>query len=226
MRYAQELVFEEDEAKMRKRRPPEATAVEKEKQILKLAVAKGGTLSVAEVALGTSLSMSEAEELLSRLVEKGFVGVDVGASGTLVYEFHGILDPARFPAVAAAGQRQGAPQALGAAAEAAPLAGQIPDPAPVAAPVAPARPEGELVARGSGVTTARRPRWRVESRATEAAAEAAGEQAAVDSSASGQEPVQRPSGATTAPVPGWRRDDTSGPAPRRDAEDGGDASQS
>jgi hypothetical protein len=53
--------------------------------ILKLARRLGGRLTVADVALGTGLSLGEAKAALNELARKGYVGLEVAPSGVLVY---------------------------------------------------------------------------------------------------------------------------------------------
>jgi hypothetical protein len=53
--------------------------------ILKLARRLGGRLTVADVALGTGLSLGEAKAALNELARKGYVGLEVSPSGVLVY---------------------------------------------------------------------------------------------------------------------------------------------
>jgi hypothetical protein len=60
----------------------------REAAILKLARRLGGRLTVADVALGTSLTLQESEAVLNDLVRKGYAELQVSPSGVLVY--HGI----------------------------------------------------------------------------------------------------------------------------------------
>jgi hypothetical protein len=57
----------------------------REAAILRLAQRSRGRLTVAEVALGTGLTLREAEVTLSALVREGYVDVEVSPSGLLVY---------------------------------------------------------------------------------------------------------------------------------------------
>ncbi|MDH5682437.1 MAG: hypothetical protein OEZ36_12680 [Spirochaetota bacterium] len=61
-----------------------------EKQILKLAKAKYGRLTVSEVALGTSLSLEEADAALKQFVIGGYANMEVTDEGAIVYDFPGI----------------------------------------------------------------------------------------------------------------------------------------
>ncbi len=61
-----------------------------QKEILKLAQAKDGILSVSEVVLGTSLSMEEAEKCLQKFSAKGYAQMNVTDAGAIVYEFQGL----------------------------------------------------------------------------------------------------------------------------------------
>ncbi len=58
-----------------------------ERQILRAAKKSKGVLTPAEVALGTSLSIEEAEKQLQRFAEKGYAGMDVTDDGRIVYRF-------------------------------------------------------------------------------------------------------------------------------------------
>jgi hypothetical protein len=57
----------------------------REAAILRLAQRSRGRLTVAEVAMGTRLTLREAEETLSALVREGYIDVEVSPSGILVY---------------------------------------------------------------------------------------------------------------------------------------------
>jgi hypothetical protein len=58
-----------------------------ERQILRAAKKSKGILTPAEVALGTSLSIEEAERQLQRFAEKGYAGMDVTEDGRIIYRF-------------------------------------------------------------------------------------------------------------------------------------------
>jgi hypothetical protein len=64
--------------------------------IIKLAWRLGGRLTVADVALGTGLTLGEAKATLNELARKGYAGLEVSPSGVLVYHF--------FPLVKAPGR--------------------------------------------------------------------------------------------------------------------------
>jgi DNA-binding IclR family transcriptional regulator len=53
--------------------------------ILKLARRLGGRLTVADVVLGTGLSLGEAEATLNELARHRYVDLQVSPSGVLVY---------------------------------------------------------------------------------------------------------------------------------------------
>ncbi|MDH4128251.1 MAG: hypothetical protein OEV44_05820 [Spirochaetota bacterium] len=78
------LFYEDDKEKVK-------ITKEQEKQILKLAQAKGGVLTVNEVVVGTSLSLEEAEKCLNFFASKGHAEMNVTDSGVIVYEFYGIM---------------------------------------------------------------------------------------------------------------------------------------
>jgi hypothetical protein len=60
--------------------------------ILKLAWRQGGRLTVADVALGTGLSLGEAKAALNELARKGYAGLQVAPSGVVVYHFFSLAD--------------------------------------------------------------------------------------------------------------------------------------
>ncbi len=80
------MFFEETEERITK---------SQEKQVLKLAQAKGGVLTVSELALGTSLSLEEADRVLKRFASKGYAQMNVTDSGTLLYEFQGFTSSSK-----------------------------------------------------------------------------------------------------------------------------------
>jgi predicted transcriptional regulator len=55
--------------------------------IMKLAVEKGGRLTVTEVAVGCGVEPKTAEDALTALVQDGVAGMDVTDSGVMVYTF-------------------------------------------------------------------------------------------------------------------------------------------
>jgi hypothetical protein len=57
----------------------------REAAILRLAQRLGGRLTIADVAVGTGLTLRQAEATLNRLVQKGYADLHVSASGVLVY---------------------------------------------------------------------------------------------------------------------------------------------
>ena len=59
-------------------------------EILKLAQSRGGKLTVVEVVADTSMSISDAEEALASLVERGLGDVEVTDSGLMVYVFRDV----------------------------------------------------------------------------------------------------------------------------------------
>jgi hypothetical protein len=60
--------------------------------ILRLAQRLGGRMTVADVALGTGLSLGEAKAALNELARKGYAGLEVSPSGVLVYHFFPPVD--------------------------------------------------------------------------------------------------------------------------------------
>jgi hypothetical protein len=68
-----------------------------EKQLLRAAMAKNGRLTATVAALETSLSLKEAEELLTRMAKEGHVQMRVLDSGVIEYEFPEFLPTAEPP---------------------------------------------------------------------------------------------------------------------------------
>jgi len=64
----------------------------REAAILRLARHLGGRLSVADVALGTGLTLQASEAALNALVHKGYAELHVSASGVLVYHCFPLAD--------------------------------------------------------------------------------------------------------------------------------------
>jgi hypothetical protein len=64
----------------------------REAAILKLARHLGGRLSVADVALGTGLTLQASEVVLNALVRKGYAELHVSPSGVLVYHCFPLAD--------------------------------------------------------------------------------------------------------------------------------------
>jgi hypothetical protein len=64
----------------------------REAAILKLAQRLGGRLTVADVALGTGLTLHEATDTLNDLVRKGYADLQVSPSGVLVYHCFPLAD--------------------------------------------------------------------------------------------------------------------------------------
>jgi hypothetical protein len=57
----------------------------REAAILRVAQRSKGRLTVAEVAMGTGLTLRQAEATLSALVREGYIDIEVSPSGMLVY---------------------------------------------------------------------------------------------------------------------------------------------
>jgi hypothetical protein len=64
----------------------------REAAILKLARRLGGRLTVADVALGTGLTLQASEGALNELVRKGYAELQVSRSGVLVYHCFPLAD--------------------------------------------------------------------------------------------------------------------------------------
>ena len=69
--------------------PP--TPASREKQIMRLARANKGRLTAMNVAVDTSFSLAEAEELLDSMTKGGHVRMEVSDDGTILYEFPAFL---------------------------------------------------------------------------------------------------------------------------------------
>ncbi len=122
---------------------------EQRKEILKLAQAKGGTVTVSEIVLGTSLSLEEAEEILQYFVAKGYTNMRLSDSGAIVYEFPGIRTTAQAVKTGApAGRSSSAPQQTSS-----------PQPAAGKARQVKSRPSDDAVFKTSGRKTAQIPDW-------------------------------------------------------------------
>jgi hypothetical protein len=55
--------------------------------IVQLAWRLGGRVTVADVALGTGLTLGEAKATLNELARKGYAGLEVSPAGVVVYHF-------------------------------------------------------------------------------------------------------------------------------------------
>lgn len=60
-------------------------------RVLRLASERGGRLTVTEAATETGMAAEEAEEILKKLAEGGFVEIEVTDSGLMVYRFPEIV---------------------------------------------------------------------------------------------------------------------------------------
>ena len=56
--------------------------------MLQLAKKRRGTLTVAEVAANSVMTLEQAKETLNQLNIKGFNEMDVSDAGIIVYKFH------------------------------------------------------------------------------------------------------------------------------------------
>lgn len=71
---------------------PEDLEPSQERQILRLAAERGGTLRVAEVVVHTNLSVTEAQEAFDRLSRTDVVHLDSDDDGHMLYRFPGLED--------------------------------------------------------------------------------------------------------------------------------------
>lgn len=62
-----------------------------ENQVLKLVHELGGRMTAAELAMSTSLSLTEAANLLEQYRKRGIVTVKIAENGTFVFHFEGIV---------------------------------------------------------------------------------------------------------------------------------------
>jgi hypothetical protein len=76
----------------RERRPWLWRSRSREAAILKLAQRLGGRLTVADVALGTGLTLQASEVSLNELVRRGYAELRVSHSGVLVYHCFPLAD--------------------------------------------------------------------------------------------------------------------------------------
>jgi hypothetical protein len=76
----------------RERRPWLWRSRSREAAILRLARRLGGRLSVADVALGTGLTLQASEVALNALVSKGYAELQVSPSGVLIYHCFPLAD--------------------------------------------------------------------------------------------------------------------------------------
>jgi hypothetical protein len=71
---------------------PEDLEESQERQILRLAAERGGTLRVAEVVVHTDLSVTETKEAFDRLTCTDVVEMDSDDDGHILYRFPGLED--------------------------------------------------------------------------------------------------------------------------------------
>jgi len=64
---------------------------EKEKVVLKIANEKNGHLTIAEVAMDTSLSLEESKTVLEKMSADGVAELQITDGGSLVYVFTGLI---------------------------------------------------------------------------------------------------------------------------------------
>ncbi len=62
-----------------------------EKEVMEFAMKSGGNITIAQTAMLTSLSPSEAEKLLTNMQEQGVFVLKVSESGHIVYQIAGLL---------------------------------------------------------------------------------------------------------------------------------------
>jgi len=67
----------------------------KEKQVLRLARRRNGRVTAMAIAVDSSLSLKEAEDVLDAMVREGHVGMNIDDSGSVEYEFREFLPRSR-----------------------------------------------------------------------------------------------------------------------------------
>lgn len=67
----------------------------KEKKILSVAAAEGGKVTPAIIALKTTLSIEEAEKILSSLTSRGYATMEINSAGRIEYHFPEFLPPGK-----------------------------------------------------------------------------------------------------------------------------------
>lgn len=70
---------------------PALSARDIERAVLACAKQHGGRVTIAEVAVGSQLSFTEAKEVLEGLSHAGACTVDVTENGAFIYEFNGLM---------------------------------------------------------------------------------------------------------------------------------------
>jgi hypothetical protein len=63
---------------------------QREREIIRLAQQKRGRLTIPEIAVATSMTTEEADEMMREMTAKGYVDMQVTDSGVIVYEFYEI----------------------------------------------------------------------------------------------------------------------------------------
>ncbi|TAD99926.1 MAG: hypothetical protein EAZ97_07460 [Bacteroidetes bacterium] len=63
-----------------------------EKMILKLAAQTGGVVTPAEVAVATSLSLTDSQKILENLQSGGFLDMKITPKGDILYQVRGLLN--------------------------------------------------------------------------------------------------------------------------------------
>jgi hypothetical protein len=86
-------LFSDRSSPRNSRSGPERLQSDREKEILRLAHDQHGVLTPAVVALHSSLSIDEADQLLGDLAKRGVARIEVGDGGRLSYEFPDFLPP-------------------------------------------------------------------------------------------------------------------------------------
>lgn len=84
-----------------------------QRKVLKLAAAKGGTLTVTEVAAELNLALPAAEKILTSMDDGFRVRSDISSEGVLYYEFPEILHRARLASSESGASREIGPPDVG-----------------------------------------------------------------------------------------------------------------
>ncbi len=86
--FLKRLIGTGSRGKLKKSNPDEQSLQSK---IMRLALDKGGILTVTDVVMATGLSIKEAEEALNNMVDGLRIKMEVRDSGIIVYEFPEIM---------------------------------------------------------------------------------------------------------------------------------------
>ncbi len=180
----------------------------KEKQVLKLAQAKEGVLTVTEVVLGTSLTLEEAEAILTSFSAKGYADMRVSDSGAIVYVFPAIRPAPKYVKTSSAlSARQSSPPAPSRRNPKKSPVRQVKDATeqPVSKPGDHGQPEEQKTAfKPPGQKTSQKPEWMKKRTSQPSSPETPSSSPETPSSECSSDPV-RSSEQKTSQVPDWMK---------------------